>query len=110
MELKFIDNNKAAMLSGDPTMDPGFDEYDIAEEKENFKMTKAELKKLMDKHCILPSELEDVFDFVSEVLYMRRKELEANEPYATKTIDELLKAEHEVYDLIAYVNEIEEEE
>jgi hypothetical protein len=29
--LKFVDNNKAMMLSGDPTIDPGFDEYDIVE-------------------------------------------------------------------------------
>lgn len=72
-------------------------------------MTKTELKKLMDKHCIVPSELDDVFDFVSELLYMRRKELEKNEPYATRTINILESAEHEVYDLIDYISELEEE-
>ena len=71
-------------------------------------MTKTELKKLMDKHCIVPSELDDVFDFVSELLYMRRKELEKNEPYATRTINILESAEHEVYDLIDYISELEE--
>ena len=107
--LKFVDNNKAMMLSGDPTMDPGFDEYDIVEEKEKFKMTQKELKKLMDEHCIVPSELDDVIDFVSALLYMRRKELEDNEPYATRTIDMLFNAEHEVWDLLDYISELEEE-
>ena len=110
MELKFVDNKKAAMLSGDPTMDPGFDEYDIAEEKENFKMTKAELKKIMKAHCITSYELQDVIDFVAELLYMRRRELEDNESYATRTIDILFNAEREVYDLADYISELEEEE
>lgn len=72
-------------------------------------MTKAELKKLMKEHCITPSELDDVIDFVSTLLYMRRKELEDNEPYATRTIDMLFNAEHEVWDLLDYINELEEE-
>ena len=71
-------------------------------------MTKTDLKNLMNKHCIVPSELDDVIDFVSELLYMRRKELEDNEPYATRTIDILFSAEHEVYDLIEYISELEE--
>ena len=41
-------------------------------------MTKKELKKLMDQHNIIPSELDDIIDFVSALLYMRRKELEDN--------------------------------
>ena len=106
---KFVDNNKAAIISGDPTMDPGFDEYDIVEEKEKFKMTKAQLEKLMGEHCIVPSELDDVIDFVSALLYMRHKELEDNEPYATRTIDMLFNAEHEVWDLLDYISELEEE-
>ncbi len=71
-------------------------------------MTKAELKKLMKKHRIVPSELDDIIDFVSALLYMRRKELEDNEPYATRTIDMLFNAEHEVWDLIDYISELEE--
>jgi hypothetical protein len=70
-------------------------------------MTKVELEELMKKYCILPSELDDVFDFVSDLLYFRRKELEENEPYAVRTINALENAEHEVYDLIDYVNELE---
>ena len=105
--LKFVDNNKAAILSGNPTLDPGFDEYDIV--KEDNKMTKSKLKELMDQHNIIPSELEDVIDFVSELLYLRRKELTDDEPYATRTIDDLFKAEHTVYDLIYYIEELEED-
>lgn len=72
-------------------------------------MTKMQLNKLMDKHCILPSELDDLLDFVSELLYLRRKELEKSEPYAVRSINALENAEHEVYDLIDYVNELEAE-
>lgn len=72
-------------------------------------MTKAELNKLMKEHCIVPSELDDIIDFVSALLYMRRKELEDNEPYATRTIDMLFNAEREVWDLLDYISELEEE-
>lgn len=72
-------------------------------------MTKTELKNLMDKYCIVPSELNDVLDFVSDLLYFRRKELEKSEPYAVRSINALENAEHEVYDLIDYVSELEEE-
>ena len=72
-------------------------------------MTKTELKNLMNKYCIIPSELDDVFDFVSDLLYFRRKELEEKEPYAVRSINALENAEHEVYDLIDYISELEEE-
>jgi hypothetical protein len=72
-------------------------------------MTKTQLNKLMDKHCILPSELDDLLDFVSELLFLCRKELEKSEPYAVRSINALENAEHEVYDLIDYINELEEE-
>lgn len=70
-------------------------------------MTKTQLNKLMDKHCILPSELDDLLDFVSELLFLRRKELEKYEPYAVRSINALENAEHEVYDLIDYISELE---
>jgi hypothetical protein len=73
-------------------------------------MTKAKLNKLMKQHNIVPSELDDVIDFVAELLYMRRQELEDNEAYATRMIDILFNAEREVYDLIDYISELEEEE
>lgn len=72
-------------------------------------MTKAQLNELMQKYCIVPSELDDVIDFVSELLYIRRKELATKEPYATRAMDDLFKAEHEVYDLVEYIGELEEE-
>ena len=71
-------------------------------------MTKTELNNLMDKYCIVPSELDDVFDFVSALLYFRRKELEKSEPYAVRSMNALENAEHEVYDLIDYISELEE--
>ena len=70
-------------------------------------MTKTELKELMRKHCIIENELDDVFSFVADVLYARRQELEKNEPYATRTIDDLYKAEIEVDGLMDYINELE---
>jgi hypothetical protein len=72
-------------------------------------MTKVEFEELMKRHCIIPSELDDVFDFVSDLLYFRRKELEEKEPYAVRSINALENAEHEVYDLIDYISELEEE-
>lgn len=71
-------------------------------------MTKTKLKELMKEHCIVPSELDDVIDFVAELLYLRRRELEDNEPYATRTINILFNAESEVYDLIDYISELED--
>lgn len=73
-------------------------------------MTKAKLKEVMDMYCIVPSELDDVFAFVTDLLYLRRKELEENEPYAVRTINELYNAEIQVDDLTNYVSELEEEE
>lgn len=73
-------------------------------------MTRAEFNNLMKQHCIVPSELDDVLDFVSDLLYFRRKELEESEPYAVRSINALENAEHEVYDLIDYISELEEEQ
>ena len=72
-------------------------------------MTKTKLKELMNEHWILTfDELEGLIDFISELLYLRRKELTDDEPYATRTIDDLFKAEHTVYDLIEWINELED--
>ena len=105
--LKFIDNNKAAMLSGDSTMDPGYDEYDIVDE-EVTKMTLKELNELKKRYCIY-DDTDDVLDFVSELLHRRARELEKEEPSAWRTIEFLDKAAHEVWELIEYVSELEEE-
>ena len=71
-------------------------------------MTTKEFNDLKKKYCIY-DDVETIFDFVSDVLYLRRKELETKEPYAVRSINALENAEHEVYDLIDYVNELEEE-
>lgn len=73
-------------------------------------MKRSELKELMKEYCIVECELEDVCDFVSELLYRRAKELEEEEPYATRTIQKYEEAAYEAYDLIHYIAEIEEDE
>lgn len=71
-------------------------------------MTKAKLYELMKTYCITPSELDDVFSFVADLLYIRAKELEKTEPYAHRTINDIFSAEREVDDLINYISELEE--
>lgn len=72
-------------------------------------MTIKELNELKKKYFIF-DDVESIFDFVSEVLYFRKKETEKNEPYAVNCINRLEHAEHEVYDLISYVAELEEDQ
>lgn len=72
-------------------------------------MTKTKLKELMHQYCIVESELDDVLAFVTDLLYLRRRELEDNEPYATNTINHLYNAEIQVDDLTNYISELEEE-
>ena len=73
-------------------------------------MERTELKELMKKHCIVECELDDVCEFVSDLLYFRAKELEKTEPYATRTIQKYEEAAYEAYDLIEYISELEEDE
>ena len=73
-------------------------------------MTKNDLKKLMDKHCIVECELEDVIEFVNDLLYARRCEIEKEEPYAVTTMQRIQTAEEETWDLLHYINEIMEDE
>ena len=71
-------------------------------------MTQEKFNSLMKTYCIVPSELDDVFAFVADLLHLRRLELERDEPYAYRTIDSLVAAEREVDDLIDYISELEE--
>lgn len=71
-------------------------------------MTIKELNELKKRYCIYDDTAE-VLDFVSELLYIRAREIEKDEPYATRTIDFLDKAAHEVWELIDYISELEEE-
>lgn len=73
-------------------------------------MTKSKLKELMRQYCIVESELDDVFAFVTDLLYLHRKELEYNEPYAIHTINEIYNAEVQVDNLNYYISELEEDE
>ena len=73
-------------------------------------MTTSKLKELMRQYCIVESELDDVIAFVTDLLYLRRKELEEKEPYATRTIDAILSAEILVDSLQNYISELEEED
>ena len=72
-------------------------------------MTTKQLKELMLQYCIVESELDDIFVFVTDLLYLQRRELEDNEPYATRTINEIYRAEVLVNDLINYVSELDAE-
>ena len=71
-------------------------------------MTTKEFNELKKKYGIY-DDIDDVLDFVSELLHRRAREIEKNEPYATNTIRALDNAAHEVWDLIDYVSEMEEE-
>ena len=69
-------------------------------------MTINEFKELKKKYSIY-DDIDDILDFVSELLHRRARELEKEEPYATRVIDLLDKAAYEVWDLIDYISEME---
>lgn len=71
-------------------------------------MTKAELKKIASDNTILECEVENAIEFVRDLLEFYAKEIEENEPYATRIIDRLWRAARDVDDLIEYVSECEE--
>ena len=71
-------------------------------------MTIQALKDVMKKHAIMDCELEDVLEFVEDLLFYRRQEIQMREPYAHNTIKRLMTAENEVADLYHYVEEIKE--
>lgn len=72
-------------------------------------MKKAELKELQRKHCILDCEVEDVLNFVNELLETKADELEADEPTAWSTIQRIRAATYEVFELREYIETIIEE-
>lgn len=71
-------------------------------------MTIKEFNELKKKHRIY-DDVENVFDFVSDLLHIRAREVEKDEPYATNTVLFLSKAAYEVWDLIDYVSELKED-
>lgn len=74
---------------------------------------KEEIKKIMKDNYIFGSDCEDAIQFVHDLLELRTKKLEENEPYATKTIKRLKEAAYEVRDLESYIwnalDDLEEE-
>ena len=70
-------------------------------------MTTKEFDELKEKYLIY-DDIDDVLDFVSELLHRRAREIEKSEPYATHTVEFLDKAAYEVWDLINYISELEE--
>lgn len=72
-------------------------------------MTIKEFNELKKKFCIY-DDVNDVLNFVSELLHRRAREIEKEEPYATKAIEFLDKAAYEVWDLIHYIDELEEKQ
>ena len=73
-------------------------------------MTKIELDKIMKENYIFPSEIDDVIQFVQDLLEFQANEIEKNEPYATNAIRRLREAAHEVWELQDYVESALEEE
>ena len=70
-------------------------------------MTIKEINELKAQYGIY-DDIDDVLDFVSELLHRRAREVAKDEPYAQKTIEFLDKAAYEVWDMINHVNELEE--
>lgn len=72
-------------------------------------MKRSELNELLHKHTLHECDLEDAIDFVNELLSIRRKEIERDYPYAVNTINRMEQAEHEVFDLLCYIDEMEDD-
>lgn len=71
-------------------------------------MTVKEFNELKKKYSIY-DDVGEILDFVSELLNRRAREIENTEPYAYMLIELLDKAAYEVWDLIDYISELEEE-
>lgn len=67
-----------------------------------------ELNELKKQYGIY-DDIDDVLDFVSELLHRRAREIEKDEPSAWREVDFLDRAAHEVWELIDYISELEEE-
>lgn len=74
-------------------------------------ISKEKVKEIAKKHLILSdAEAENAFYFVWEILCEEHDALKESEPYAVATIQNLERAEHEVYDLMDEVTEALEED
>lgn len=70
-------------------------------------MTVKEFNELKMKYSIY-DDIDEMLEFVSELLHRMAREIEKAEPYATRTINDIDRAACEVYDLIDYISELEE--
>lgn len=73
-------------------------------------MKKVELKKIINQYGIFECDIEDAIMFVEDLLFTRAKEIEQNEPYATKTIGRLRDSARDVWDLLEYVEDALEDD
>lgn len=71
-------------------------------------MTKEQFKKIMKDNCILDCDVEDAIYFVRDLLEFQADEVKENEPYATRSINELINAAREVDDLMTYLEDVME--
>jgi hypothetical protein len=70
-------------------------------------MTIREFNELKKKFFIY-DDIENVIEFVSELLNKVARELEEKEPYATYSISKLDSAAYEVWNLLDYINDLKE--
>ena len=73
-------------------------------------MTRQELNEIMKRNAIVPCELNDVIAFVSDLLEFQSDEIKRNEPYATRTIQDIETAAYLVWNLQDYISELEDDE
>ena len=71
-------------------------------------MTKEQFKKIMKDNCILDCDVEDAIYFVRDLLEFQADEIKETEPYATRSINELVNAAREVDDLMIYLEDVME--
>lgn len=74
-------------------------------------ITKKQVKEIMNRHLIISSgDLEDSFNFVSEMLELLADDTEQNEPYAVHSIDRYRNAASEVWSMGQEMIELIEKE
>ena len=72
-------------------------------------MTRREYRELQIRYCIFDEEIETALDVINNLLETRADELEADEPTAYNSIQDLRRAAYEVFCLQEYIQTIIEE-
>lgn len=73
-------------------------------------MNKIKLEQIMERNDFFQSEIESAINFIEDMLLEQAKETEANEPYATNSIQRFKDAAREVRNLDEYILEAFENE